>query len=1297
MSSHGGVREYFRRTMKVLTQIHDEPKDRTVPLGDSSSLMHVFGDNHLKTSKYTMVNFFPLSLFMQFRKAGNVYFLCMSMLMLLGMYTDVFQTPITAYTTLVPLSIVLAISMGQEALADSRRHRADKEVNNRRAVVIESNNGGIAATKNSERSGEASVRTLSVAQRGFVERSSQAARQLHDREPDESPIYRNRPQDDPPRRRRRGRRVILWQDIVAGDLVVVRNHEQIPSDLVLLASSDKDALAYVETSSIDGETNLKLRSSAIPPRYRPRVPEDGRVRSAPVLQFMRELQGNITCEPPNICVNSFTGKLTLKSTLNSNQKQRAKGIGAGSDGPKDDAEASFPLDVENIMLRGSVLRNTQWAIGCAVYTGKDTKFAQNTSHPPAKLSRVDTAVNNAIKVIFFVDLALVTASTLLLINFEERNFGGLYYLGYWDDDKSDPAVRAYVDERYPNMEWQDETSTFISGWLTFLVLFNNFIPLSMYVTLEIVTFIQLSFVNTDVEMYDETTDTPARARSNNVTDLGMIQYIFSDKTGTLTQNIMKFKCCSVAGQIYGSAMPSGYIMDPEKMPYSSMPIEHLKGNIFAEKSTEGKIFAEVLSLCHSVVVERENGGIVYQAESPDEGALVAAASDIGYTLVSRDTSGMTIDIGKAGGAESKGVLFEELAINEFDATRKRMSVMIRYPDGKGRLLVKGADSSMLRVAANAESDEVANMNDHLVFFAKQGLRTLVLGYRDFTAQELEAWLTEYQTASTSVENHDQKVMDCAISAEKNLTIIGATAIEDKLQDGVPDTIETVLQAGIKFWVLTGDKRETAIEIGKSCGLIQEGMTMVSLRGGSESFVHWQLCELYSAFVSPEDQDAAAMDSASLSLMSCINDKSTVSNAISNMMASTEAPADAASRGVLSGTDLAEAIAAGGKVAFVMEGTALEHVMPFEHMKAMLFGVAAKCHAVVACRATPSQKALLVETVQTYVKPKPVTLAIGDGANDVGMIQKAQVGVGIAGLEGQQAVNASDFAIAQFRFLKRLLLVHGRWNYRRMSVVILYSFYKNFVMVVTLFLFNFSCGFSGTPLYDQWLYSAYNFFTTLPVIAVGIFEKDVSADYAMKHPYLYIQGRNNLDMDAKAICSWVGTALVHGIIIYGIPFLQYPGMTDDGMGQGFLVWGTTVFISLVFSMNTKVLEETRTVTYCGGETLSLGTKKGRKAWCSNFAGWTVFLWMFSMFFLFFVLLVYSTYPFASLEILGDLTFLDMGTFVLGRASTWAYSMFTPLVSTLVGSLPWLLFWAFFPTPLILSIEDSRLNGNGRHQV
>ena len=333
---------------------------------------------------------------------------------------------------------------------------------------------------------------------------------------------------------------------------------------------------------------------------------------------------------------------------------------------------------------------------------------------------------------------------------------------------------------------------------------------------------------------------------------------------------------------------------------------------------------------------------------------------------------------------------------------------------------------------------------------------------------------------------------------------------------------------------------------------------------------------------------------------------------------------------------------------MVEGGALEVIFREEWMKAALFAVGDACAAVVACRATPGQKAALVGMVQSYVSPTPVTLAVGDGANDVGMIQKAQVGVGIRGLEGQQAVNASDFAVAQFRFLKRLLLVHGRWNYRRMAVVVLYSFYKNFVLVITLFAFGFRSGFSGSVLYEQWLYALYNFFTTLPAIGIGIFEKDVPADYALRHPQLYAVGRENRDMDVRSVVTWVLTAIAHGIIVFLVPVGAYDAPGDGGEGQGFFVFSTTVYFTLVWAMNVRILEHTRTIVYFSWDSLrSLAGKAGRAEWCSNLSGWSVSLWVFSMFLMFFTFLVYSTPAFS--YFFNNGVFLNVGTTVLARGA------------------------------------------------
>ena len=1149
---------------------------RHVPFPLGAAEKSRFMSNRYTTYIYEWYDFLPKAVAGQFRRTGNQYFLLMMLLMMLGTYTDVFQSPLEPVTVYGPLSIVIMVSLVQEGYADLKRHRDDEEVNNKEAQRI---NGA----------------------------------------------------------------TLPWQDIQVGMILKLRNREEVPADMVILQTSDAaDGICYCETKAIDGETNLKRRSK----------PAD-----ATWTEAAEAGSYGVECDPvgtrEQASIYSFNGGIVQP------------------DGSK------VPVAPSNVLLRGSVLRNTQWVHGVVVYTGFETKLAKNAMKTPQKISQIDKLVNSAILFVLTGDVFFCIVSTILKLQWEEDHFGNAPYLGYWKDGHTPEAYRnTTVFPQYESMEWESTTEPFHAGLLTFIVLYYNVITISLYVTIEIVTRFMMIYVETDLHMYHAPIDMPAKARSTNVTDLGQIEYIFSDKTGTLTQNVMKFKCCSVDGRVFGTKMKSVVAeVDDEDLVFE--PLSTLTYNLFSDHSPGLRPFVEILALCHSVVVEREKGEIVYQAESPDEGALVSAAAKIGYSLQDRDARGMTVSVGKG---TASAVAFQELAINEFDATRKRMSVLIKYPDGKARLLVKGADSSMVRAAKNADSEVVRNLHGHLEHFAKQGLRTLVLGYRDFEKDELDAWLAKYNAAKTAVQNRDEKVMAVAEEAESGLEIIGATAIEDKLQDGVPDTITTVLEAGIKFWVLTGDKRETAIEIGKSCGLIQPSMTLVSLRGGDEGYVHAQLSSLFAAFVGTGKVKTAG----------CGTD-SAVNAAIQDMVAQHSAAAGAASSGdpEAPGEEIERLLAVGAPVAFVMEGTALEHVMPHEHMKAMLFSIAARCNAVMACRATPAQKALLVETVHTYVIPKPVTLAIGDGANDVGMIQKAQVGIGIAGLEGQQAVNASDFAIAQFRFLKRLLLVHGRWNYRRMAVVVMYSFYKNFVMVVTLFFFGASAGWSGTPLYDQWLYGGYNFFTTLPVIAIGIFEKDVPAEYALSHPKMYNTGRLNMDMDSRKILSWVVTALVHGLIIYGVPFLQFGGNTDDGLGQSYTIYGTTIFISLVTSMNIKVLEETRTVTFFTKETLSICSRVGRAMWCSKFSGWHIFLWCLSMLMLYLMYICYSTYDIAYK--MSEMRFYQIGVAVLDRLATWLYMLIIPVVCVIADSLPWCFQFLFCPTPLMVTVEEARLSG------
>lgn len=435
----------------------------------------------------------------------------------------------------------------------------------------------------------------------------------------------------------------------------------------------------------------------------------------------------------------------------------------------------------------------------------------------------------------------------------------------------------------------------------------------------------------------------------------------------------------------------------------------------------------------------------------------------------------------------------------------------------------------------------ACLNNHLRVFALDGLRTLVIGWRYLPPTETARFLQEYETAAKSMTGRKEALARAADSVERDLILAGATAIEDKLQDGVPETIYDLLKAGIKMWVLTGDKEETAVSIGFSSRLLDNSITLLRVNEETEEAVLAQL------------RDAAervGLDSTALiegmeagrggrGGESARGDDTHISP-LPRPMAQDEEGEGLAFPAVPSD---AQQHTTYESFALIVTGKALQILTRTERTIPLLT-IARRCKVLIACRVSPSQKAVLVRLVKRNVKPRPVTLAIGDGANDVTMIQEAHVGVGISGKEGLQAVNASDFAIAQFRFLKRLLLVHGRYNYRRICKVVLYSFYKNIVIVTTLFFFQYYAVFSGSSIYDIWIYSWFNLVLGLPIIAVGLFDKDVKEATVLATPPLYTLGRDQVYMTIAIMIERVFFALLNGIIILFLG-VTYSFPTDSG--------------------------------------------------------------------------------------------------------------------------------------------------------
>uniref|UniRef100_A0A3P9D402 Phospholipid-transporting ATPase n=1 Tax=Maylandia zebra TaxID=106582 RepID=A0A3P9D402_9CICH len=794
-----------------------------------------------------------------------------------------------------------------------------------------------------------------------------------------------------------------WMNVQVGDIIKLENNQFVTADLLLLSSSEPLNLVYIETAELDGETNLKVRQA---------LPVTGDLGDD--IEKLADFNGEVRCEPPNNRLDRFTGVLSF-------------------------AGQKYSLDNEKILLRGCTLRNTEWCFGLVLFGGPETKLMQNCGKSTFKRTSIDRLMN--ILVLFIFGFLAFMCSVLAIGNYIwERNEGSQFtvFLPRLEDD---PAF-----------------SSFLTFW-SYVIILNTVVPISLYVSVEIIRLGNSFYIDWDRKMYYARNDTPAEARTTTLNEeLGQIKYVFSDKTGTLTQNIMIFNKCTINGKCYGDVYDyTGQRLEMNEVntvDFSFNPLadsrfvfhDHSLVEAVKLENTEVHAFFRLLALCHTVMAEeKKEGELFYQAQSPDEGALVTAARNFGFVFRSRTPDSISIvEMGKQ-------CNYELLAILDFNNVRKRMSVIVRSPEGKLSLYCKGADTIIYERLHQSCSKLMDVTTEHLNEFAGDGLRTLALAYKDLDEEYFNQWIQRHHEANTALEDREGKLDQLYEEIEKDLLLLGATAIEDKLQDGVPQTIEQLSKADIKIWVLTGDKQETAENIGYSCNLLREEMNDVFIiSGNSLEDVQQELRFSYTVdFFSRNARTSMKPDAAENSEFLPEMDK-----------------------GVKVVTD--EVV--NGEYGLVINGHslayALEHSLELEFLR-----TACMCKAVICCRVTPLQKAQVVELVKKY--KKAVTLAIGDGANDVSMIKAAHIGVGISGQEGMQAVLSSDYSFAQFRFLQRLLLVHGRWSYLRMCKFLRYFFYKNFTFTFVHFWFAFFCGFSAQMSY----WTAVNTFFVLGSLAM----------------------------------------------------------------------------------------------------------------------------------------------------------------------------------------------------------------------
>ncbi|MFT7806676.1 putative phospholipid-transporting ATPase VD [Arapaima gigas] len=1130
--------------------------------------------NRIRTTKYTLISFIPMNLFEQFHRAANLYFLFLVLLNWVPV-VEAFQKEIT----MIPLVVVLSVIAFKDAMEDYNRYCFDKMINNKVTKVY------------------------SGKQQRYVEQQ--------------------------------------WKDICVGDFVLLSCNEMIPADMVLLHSSNPDGVCRIETSNLDGETNLKQKQV---------------VKGVAWQGFEvspEAFQRRIECESPNNDLNCFRGFLEHPN------------------------RTRVGLHNENLLLRSCTIRNTDSVVGIVVYAGHETKAMKNNSGPRYKRSKLERRVNVdvlwSLAMLLFMCFSAAIGHGMWLSDLKNAPFlipdgtspslAGFYLfwtmiivlqvyhflirrrlrnrfmlapfghtpliLRHFSQVKPGLATASEI----PRNAWHLQSHVWSRNlynrmlFLTVTFIFNTWQTsrrLNMYTDEDQDCTNDLDYPSLTPRPRSSLRSLSCRSLNCNHSSTSLHAFAVSDP-GVDQQNELlgPTSCHPVA---FSSHMEKDVIPDPQlllklnqlssaepllqdgagdepqEIPYivdfflamtlcntvvvslpglsqypmsefpqmAMKPLENMKllfQRLSATRSissrSESKVAAyspsnftqklfsrakESVPLSDMSQVETEEAeglqvtapkpelsekgaqalatpqagpcrldaeseALVYAAESPDEAALVHAARAYQCTLWARNSDQVLVELPGLG-----RLAVHLLHVLPFDSFRKRMSVVVRHPlTGQVVVYTKGADSVIMDLTAPlTEGSKAAaklkyikeQTQRHLDEYGREGLRTLCVATKVMEETEYSMWLKNHMYAETSIENQEEKLLESANKLETNLTLLGATGIVDRLQEDVPETIEALQGAGMHVWVLTGDKQETAVNIACSCRLLRSSDKLLTINCESKEACEALLLQLSRIVAEAKDNDVGGPSGHTL----------------------------------------------------IIDGRSLELALQGNLEKAFL-DLAQHCRAVICCRSTPLQKSQVVQLVRDRLGV--MTLAIGDGANDVSMIQVADVGVGISGQEGMQAVMSSDFAISRFKHLHKLLLVHGHWCYTRLANMTLYFFYKNVAYVNLLFWYQFYCGFSGSTMTNYWVLIFFNLlFTSAPPLLYGILDRDVSADILQHLPVLYQAGQLSQAYLPSTFWYTMLDALYQSLICFFVPYFAYSGSDISVFSFGTPINTSALFIILL---------------------------------------------------------------------------------------------------------------------------------------
>ena len=942
--------------------------------------------------------------------------------------------------------------------------------------------------------------------------------------------------------------------LYVGDIISILENETFPADIILIDSNLPEGICYIETGTLDGEKTLKLKEA--PPQTAGLFNVNGDRRD----EF--KLTGRVFADMPNPELYQLNGKIILKYSNDINNEKMK--------------EFNLPLDSKQLLLRGAKLKNTEWVIGIVVYSGHNCKIMKNTKEPITKYSSVEKLMNKSLIFIFIFQGLLCLSSAFLK---------GFYY----------KKNKLYLADDEPNISFgYNEYGYAIEcffNYFTYLLLLNTMIPISLIITMEVVKLFQGMFMSYDMHCYSKLRKKFLATNSVSLNEeCGLVNYIFSDKTGTLTCNKMEFKYCVIGETCYQYINKKDNDNEKEKkfrqeeniIPFNKYEMydiftkkdnfnQKIFSSLFSSDTNEKEImpldskelleqFWYALALCHTCSIQtNEKGEEGYACVSPDSIELVKAARNQGWKFTESGTNSIRrINVGYY---EYKTVDFEKLQLIEFSSDRKRETIIVReknYKDSKNnviKLYCKGADSIIEeRLSSRTPKNILKQCKYYVNKFSDLGYRTLFIAMRIISQEEYDIFSSALKEAQMSLQNKEEEVSKVYETIEKDLFLLGATIVEDKLQDLVPETIRDLRLANIKIWMLTGDKMNTAYNIGLSCNLISKKMKTFSVCG-IEKKKNTNLED-----INKDERTQIIFNFAK------------EFEGFKNQFDSMQKP----SFGIL------------------VDEKALLTINEDLDTQRIFLGIAKDAEAVICCRVSPLQKSQVVKMMKKFDE-NSITLAIGDGGNDVPMIMEAHIGIGIYGEEGLRAVQSSDYAMGEFKILRELLFSHGRMNYVRNSECIQYFFFKNFVQTFNHYLYGFYCNFTGQTIIDDWFITLYNLlFTSLPLGTKAILDTDIKTDdgliiYKML-PFIYKENRDNpiftiinfiLNLLKGLIFSLINTFFV----IYTINSTY---INKKGLMPGLWFMSVDIYTNILIIVTSTLIITTRFHTWIHGTILFIVT-------------------------------------------------------------------------------------------------------------